>query len=92
MTVGTPVLASNVTAIPKVVGDAALLVDPFEVDAMAAGLARLGTDDALRTTLRERGFKRAAVYNPRAVGERAFAAFKPALAMPGSAATTNSDH
>lgn len=57
---GTPVLTSLTTSLPEVAGDAALLVDPESVDAIAAALARLVGDEALRLSLRERGLQRAA--------------------------------
>jgi glycosyltransferase involved in cell wall biosynthesis len=80
MAAGTPVLASNVTSLPEVLGDAALLVDPLDVDAIAAGLVKLAADPALRQDLRERGARRAARYTPRATAEAAMEAFRWALA------------
>jgi glycosyltransferase involved in cell wall biosynthesis len=59
MSCGAPVLTGNLTSLPEVVGDAGLTVDPFDTDAMAAALARLIDDDALRADLRERGLRRA---------------------------------
>ncbi len=56
MACGTPVLASNVSSLPEVTGDAALLVDPLDVDAMTAGMARLVTDHGLRRSLVEKGY------------------------------------
>ena len=55
MACGTPVLTSNVSALPEVLGDAALYVDPTDVSALAAALTRLWRDDALRADLRARG-------------------------------------
>ncbi len=55
---GTPVLASNVSALPEVVGDAGVLVDPYSIDSIADGLAQLLTDSHLRLRLRERGLAR----------------------------------
>lgn len=52
---GLPVMACNVSAMPEVLGDAAVLVDPYDVDAMADGLERLLWDSVLRRTLIERG-------------------------------------
>jgi glycosyltransferase involved in cell wall biosynthesis len=57
---GTPVLASNVSALPEVVGDAGLLVDPHDVAAIANGIVQLVSDDVLRAQLRERGLHHAA--------------------------------
>jgi glycosyltransferase involved in cell wall biosynthesis len=61
---GTPVIVSNVSALPEVVGDAAILVDPHDVDGMAAAMWRLLTDEQLRACLIEKGFKRAQMFSP----------------------------
>ncbi len=52
---GVPVITSNTSSLPEVAGDAALLVDPHDVDAIAAAMHRLITDDALRAELARRG-------------------------------------
>ena len=59
MASGTPVLTSNVSSLPEVVGDAAVLVNPYEPPAIADGLGRLLTDVALRQDLHGRGVARA---------------------------------
>ncbi|HEX8291923.1 MAG TPA: glycosyltransferase family 1 protein [Pyrinomonadaceae bacterium] len=59
MSCGAPVLTGSLTSLPEVVGDAGLTVDPFDTDALAAGLARLIDDDALRASLSGRGLQRA---------------------------------
>lgn len=59
MSCGTAVIASTAAALPEVAGDAALLVDPLSIDAIASALVRLASDDALREELRARGLKRA---------------------------------
>ena len=59
MACGTPVVVSNVSSLPEVVGDAALLVDPTDVEAWTVALHRLLTDDTLWEELRERGLRRA---------------------------------
>jgi glycosyltransferase involved in cell wall biosynthesis len=51
----TPVLCSNTSSLPELAGDAALLVDPLDVDAIAQGIDHLVTDAVLRQTLIERG-------------------------------------
>ena len=60
MASGTPVLSSDRSAMPEVAGGAALAVNPFDVDAIAAGLKRLLMDDSLRRRLRHDGLARAA--------------------------------
>jgi glycosyltransferase involved in cell wall biosynthesis len=57
MACGCPVVASNRTSVPEVVGDAALVVDPDDIPALAAAIRRVLTDERLRAGLRERGFR-----------------------------------
>ena len=59
---GTPVITSNVTSMPEVAGDAAILVDPFDVDSIAEGMKRV-VDDDLRKVLAAKGFERAAMFS-----------------------------
>ena len=63
MKVDTPVVCSNVTAMPEVAGDAAVLVDPLQVDEIAAGMARLMSDTDLRKNLVEKGRRRSSEYS-----------------------------
>ena len=60
MACATPVLTSNTSSLPEVVGDAALLVDPLDVAAIADGLRTLADDADFRSVLGERGLARAA--------------------------------
>ena len=53
---GCPVITSTTSSLPEVVRDAALLVDPSDTAAIAAGMQRIATDHVLRETLIERGF------------------------------------
>ncbi len=62
MTCGCPVVTSNLSSMPEVAGDAALLVDPYAVDDLAAALDRVIHDDALCSDLTRRGRARAALY------------------------------
>jgi glycosyltransferase involved in cell wall biosynthesis len=63
MACGTPVVAANAGSLPEVVGDAALLVDPRDIDSLAEGLARTLEDEALRERLRSAGLARAAEFS-----------------------------
>jgi glycosyltransferase involved in cell wall biosynthesis len=58
MAVGTPVISSNCTAVPEVVGDAALLVDPAVVGDIAEGIHNIVGDNGLRRRLIEKGLER----------------------------------
>jgi len=77
---GTPVLTSNVSSLPEAAGDAALMVDPCDVEALAGGLHRLLTDELLRHQLRERGLVHARRFSwPRTAQETA-CVYKRAMA------------
>jgi glycosyltransferase involved in cell wall biosynthesis len=62
MACGTPVLTSNITAMPETAGDAALLVDPRSVEQIARGTERIVSPSGLRQDLRTKGLKRAAQF------------------------------
>jgi len=62
MACGSPVVASNATSGPEVVGDAALLVDPLDADALAAALLRVLEEPELAEDLRRKGFERAGAF------------------------------
>ncbi len=59
---GVPTLTSNLSSLPEIAGDAALLVDPTDVSEIAEGLARLLTDQGKAEDLRQRGLQRAATF------------------------------
>lgn len=59
MSAGAPVITSNVSSLPEVAGDAALLVDPLDVEAISAALETMLTDGGLSERLRSAGHKRA---------------------------------
>lgn len=58
MACGVPVIASTTASVPEIAGDAAVLIDPIDVDELARAMARLFTDAELRHTLIERGLRR----------------------------------
>jgi glycosyltransferase involved in cell wall biosynthesis len=62
MACGTPVVTSNVTAMPEIAGDAALLVDPTSIDQIADAMKRIVSDLPLRQLLREKGLARASEF------------------------------
>ena len=58
MASGTPVITSNLSSLPEVVGDAAMLIDPYQPDAIAGAMRRVLQDERLRDDMRERGLAR----------------------------------
>src|SRR5688500_12973439 len=59
MASGTPVVTSNVSSLPEVAGDAAVLVDPYDPQAIADGIYRVRSDTGFQSDLRNRGLARA---------------------------------
>lgn len=76
MSCGTPVVTAGTSSLPEVVGDAALTVDPYDVQAIAAAVLRLLAEDELRATLRRRGSARAALFSWERVARQTLALYK----------------
>jgi glycosyltransferase involved in cell wall biosynthesis len=79
---GVPVVASNSSSLPEVLGDAAVLVDPASVGAIADGIQRALDDDALRSTLVTRGLDRAGTFSWRRMAEETLSVYRSVLAQP----------
>jgi glycosyltransferase involved in cell wall biosynthesis len=60
---GVPVITSNVTSMPEVAGDAALLVDPFSVESICDAMMKIAWDRTLRSTLIQKGKIRGKEFN-----------------------------
>ena len=77
---GTAVVCSRTSSLPEVVGDdAGLLFDPTDSDEIASALARVLSDDALRTGLRARGLARARQFTWQRTAELTLAAYEREL-------------
>jgi glycosyltransferase involved in cell wall biosynthesis len=63
MASGVPALTSNTTSLPEIAGEAALLVDPHEADAITKGIEKITQDSALRNELIEKGLKQARLFS-----------------------------
>jgi glycosyltransferase involved in cell wall biosynthesis len=63
MACGTPVITSNLSSLPEVTGDAALLIDPYDVDAIACAMHNLVTDTSLHAQLRTASLARASQFS-----------------------------
>ena len=60
MACGTPVFCSNASSLPEVAGDAALMVDPFDIDGLVEAMARTLEDADLRQQMIAKGLAQAA--------------------------------
>jgi glycosyltransferase involved in cell wall biosynthesis len=80
MQCGLPVITSNTSSLPEVVGDAGVMVDPTDVEALADAMLVLYRDERLRAELRERSLRRAAGFTWEACVRRTLDAYRAALA------------
>jgi glycosyltransferase involved in cell wall biosynthesis len=83
MACGAPTVTSNLSSLPEVAGDAALLVDPTSVDALAAALLRLLADAGLAHDLRARGLAQAACFPWSRTAKQTAAVYRRALGLTG---------
>jgi glycosyltransferase involved in cell wall biosynthesis len=83
---GAPVLVSDTSSLPEVVGDAALRVPPLDVDAWAEALARLWHDADLRADLSRRGPAQAALFSWERAARETLAIYRRCAEGAGAAA------
>jgi glycosyltransferase involved in cell wall biosynthesis len=81
MKCGTPVIVGDKTSLPEVVGDAGMLVDPFDVDRMAAAIQRVISDSNLRAQLRVKGLERANLFDWQETARQTLSVYKRAAGM-----------
>jgi glycosyltransferase involved in cell wall biosynthesis len=70
MKCGAPVIVSNTTSLPEVVGDAAICVDPFDINAIADALDKVSLDSMLQEQLSIKGQARALQFDWRETARR----------------------
>jgi len=85
MQCGVPVIVGDRTSLPEVVGDAGILVDPFDVNALAAAIEKVVSDSTLRAKLRLQGLARAKLFDWRETARQTLAVYRKAagIVQPG---------
>ena len=78
MKCGTPVITGDRTSLPEVVGDAGVLVNPFDMDAIASAIATMVDDSSFRSRLRIEGLNRARTFDWRETARRTLEVYKQA--------------
>jgi glycosyltransferase involved in cell wall biosynthesis len=79
MACGCPVASSRAASLAEVCGEAALELDPYDIDQMAAALNRVVGDRQVRSTLRERGLKQAKQFSWASVADSHMTAYRRAI-------------
>jgi len=80
MACGTPVICSNAASLPEVVGDAAMMVDPYETDGLANAMLSLLSNKDLCEELREKGLARAKEFTWERTARETIAVYEKVLA------------
>jgi glycosyltransferase involved in cell wall biosynthesis len=78
MACGTPVVTSDVSSLPEVAGDAALLIDPNDERALADALIEIVNNEGLRAELREKGIAQAKKFTWREAAEKTLSLYREA--------------
>jgi glycosyltransferase involved in cell wall biosynthesis len=78
MACGLPVITSNVSSLPEVAGDAAVMVSPYDTEGLAEAIRRLIEDESLRTTLRNKGLAQAARFSWERTARQTICVYKAA--------------
>lgn len=76
MASGTPVITSNCSSLPEVAGDAAILIDPYDIQAMADAIQQVLSDPSLAATLRVKGLARAKTFSWKRTAEETIAVYE----------------
>ena len=79
MKCGAPVIVGNRTSLPEVVGDAALMIDPLDVNAIAAAIQKVMMDSNFRSELRVKGLERAKVFDWKETARKTLAVYEKAF-------------
>jgi glycosyltransferase involved in cell wall biosynthesis len=85
MQCGVPVIVGDRTSLPEVIGDAGILVDPFDVNALAAAIEKVLGDSTLRAKLSLQGLARAKLFDWRETARQTLAVYRKAagIVQPG---------
>ena len=79
MACGVPVITSNSSSLPEVAGEAAILIDPYNVDEIASAMERILKDPVLAQELRQRGLARAAQFTWEKTARETIAVYEKVL-------------
>jgi glycosyltransferase involved in cell wall biosynthesis len=82
MSQGAAVISSNVSAIPEILGDAGLLIDPHDVESLVAAMRRLEAEPALRGEIVERAARRVLRFSWQEAARKVAEIYREALARP----------
>lgn len=80
MSCGTPVISSNTSSIPEVVGEAGILIDPYKVNDLAAAIYKVAGSVSLQDELSRKGLERAQLFSWKKCAEETFQVYRECMA------------
>lgn len=81
MSCGTPVITSDISSIPEVVGDGGILIDPFNIDSLMSSLENLLNSESTRSSLSIKALQRASNFSWEKTSEKTVEAYKNILSI-----------
>ncbi len=82
MTLGAPIITSNCSSIPEIVGDTGVLIDPHQEEEIFLAMRQLAGDPDRRRELREKGMQKAAHFSWEKTAATVLACYEKALLVP----------
>ncbi len=82
MACGTPIVAARAASIPEVVGDAGVLLDPYDIESWTRAIIDLGSHPQRRADFRARGLARARTFTWARTAQETYLAYREALELP----------
>jgi len=79
MACGTPVIASNLSSLPEVIGEAGILIDPLNVEEIVQAMEKLSKDKRLQEELQKKGLERAKLFSWERAAEETMELYKEML-------------
>ncbi len=76
---GCPVISSNLSAMPEVIGDAGILIDPYDEKALKESMVKLSSDERLREQLKAKGLKQASSFSWERCAQRTLEVYRKIL-------------
>jgi glycosyltransferase involved in cell wall biosynthesis len=76
MACGCPIITSNTSSLPEVVGDAGILIDPYDIEELAKAMYEVLKDESFKMELAKKGLERAKLFSWRKTAEETWKVYE----------------
>jgi glycosyltransferase involved in cell wall biosynthesis len=80
MASGIPVVCSNISSLPEITNDAAIIIDPYDIEGMKSAILKILDDDKLRDDLKKRGLEQAKKFHWRKTAKETLKVYESVIA------------